>query len=451
MNNRTVLIIAIAAFLVMGWYQTISAPIAASAAYEKSLSQARAYLDGKQYERAVDQYGQLIKTSDSVELRTEAAQAYYGCVLAESPVYEASDYRRFTEQIKKDYPTKPQGYELQFDWYYADGKYESCVKTLKEAFDRGVFTERIWNDYESIRYLTSSAYGRYDNYLPMNEGKMLLHGADGWSYSDGRGNTAISAAYQYAAPFGSSVAYVIQNGTAKLIDDCGNTILLSEKTYDSAGLCDEGLIPVCENHIWRYVNTDMEPVFDTFQYAGSFCSGVAAVKNDSSWSIICNDGNSIAEGFRDVKLDPLGRCAPNGYIVADSGNGYSLYDANMNLISDTVWRDADVCYGEYTAVSDGNSWGYIDTEGLTVIPNQYSEAYSFANGFGAVRVDIGGAVSSEQSIKMGLIDTNGTLVVPTEFDELSCVNESRGFLAKEDGIWHFEIFVSDIDETKIRR
>lgn len=138
---------------------------------------------------------------------------------------------------------------------------------------------------------------------------------------------------------------------------------------------------------------------------------------------------------------------------------------------DRLYRDMDLAKKELRPMQQGNKWGYaeqVTKDSINVvIPFEYDEAYSFNNGYAAVRlkpctdkcayfyidksnrkafdlefnyagdfnnglaiVGIGNCESSD--CKYGMIDKRGVLVVPTEYEEIDDPTEGLYLAMKDD-------------------
>ena len=435
-NNRMLLILGIIVFLSLGWYQIFNTPAQKAQEYQEALRTARDYMAEESYEYAVEAYSDVKKIQDSIELRSETAAAYRACVKAESPTYGDVQYRRFLMKIKGDYPTEALGYELLFDYYYEKGQIAKCLEVLTDADGRHVRSESLVNDYETIRYASKLLSTRYDDFMPNCGGMWMVRGSNGWSYIDNNANLIIDSSYDYAAPFGQDIAYVVSNEVGKLIDKNGNTRKMVPEIYEETGFYEEGLMPVCVRGQYSYINMDFETVMGPYSYAGSFSSGVAAVKEGGIWRIIDAAGAVLADGLQDVKLDKLGRCAPAGVIVANDGSGYRLYDSEMNTLSDP-WEDADVCFGSDVAVFDGEHWGFIDTSGKPVIECGFADARSFSGGVAAVK----------RNDMWGFIDSDGEMIVDNEYDDAAYFDNAGLGFVKQGEYWYVIIFVCNAVNT----
>ncbi len=76
-------------------------------------------------------------------------------------------------------------------------------------------------------------------------------------------------------------------------------------------------------------------------------------------------------------------------------------------------------------VEDVNGYGYIDSDGVEVIPTQFLEADDFREGRAEVKTSSG----------MGLIDKRGNFIIPPIYEIVDFVDEEGYVLVRQDGLW----------------
>jgi hypothetical protein len=82
----------------------------------------------------------------------------------------------------------------------------------------------------------------------------------------------------------------------------------------------------------------------------------------------------------------------------------------------------DISAGGYIAFSNGDKWGFINTEGIVVIEPQYEDAKSFSNGLAAVQVDG----------KWGYINAENKLVIRNQFVFADYMTQAGSCMISED-------------------
>lgn len=168
-------------------------------------------------------------------------------------------------------------------------------------------------------------------------------------------------------------------------------------------------------------------------------NGYAAVKNEQGcrlYSIatgktvggVFEDIGEYAQGFIPVKANGLW-----GYLIPETGK---LLGQGYVWISALSFREG------YAAVSTSDGYGFIDRQGETVIPLQYTGASSFSEGLAGVRVKKkwgfintsgewviqpayaevktfqGGVCAVKRGSAWGVIDTGETMLLPAKYSEI---------------------------------
>jgi hypothetical protein len=92
---------------------------------------------------------------------------------------------------------------------------------------------------------------------------------------------------------------------------------------------------------------------------------------------------------------------------------------NSNIIKLTEKYDKTFWFQEGLApVRRNNKWGFVDTNGVEVIPVQYENAWMFTEGLATVTVNN----------KHGFIDKTGKMVIPPVYDDAEPFSEGLGFV-----------------------
>lgn len=117
----------------------------------------------------------------------------------------------------------------------------------------------------------------------------------------------------------------------------------------------------------------------------------------------------------------------NGVAVAYSPDGQvSLIDRSGRLLM--PFRDGSIYNdtGAYPVAFDGNSkWGYIDTSGLQILPQEYDFA---AGSYGLL-------FTVQKDGKCGVVDENGAVIVPFEYEAMSHPNGGSVYAVKNGKVY----------------
>ncbi len=135
----------------------------------------------------------------------------------------------------------------------------------------------------------------------------------------------------------------------------------------------------------------------------------------------------IASVGVDANVEILGPTDLDQYYIAeDNLTGlYGIYDISLN-----IWKTEPIFSAIYAFDANGlalamknDYYGYIDSNGNTVIGFQFLEADPFTNGVARVRVN-----------KWGVIDTEGSFVVDPMYEGISIYD--NGYISVCDGEWY---------------
>ena len=225
------------------------------------------------------------------------------------------------------------------------------------------------------------------------------------------------------------------------------------------------LLPLKEGDGYHYFDTKgNEKIFKKFSYAGIFKEDLAIVKllgEREQYSFIDEKGElAFGKTYRNVSVfsEGLAWVTPhNSYPIAIDKNGREKI-AIKNAEHVKIFKEGLSAYSVKDSV--GEKWGFVDTDGKTVIPPQFYDTGNFSEGLCAVKdeegnwkyIDKKGTIKIDKSYdtafdflngkaiisdqfeqKFGIIDTKGTIVMDTKLD--SIVYDRKDFLIKKDEKW----------------
>ncbi len=226
---------------------------------------------------------------------------------------------------------------------------------------------------------------------------------------------------------------------AILLSLCSSPILFSQSLYR-----------IQVNEKWGYVdsaaNAVIPPIYD---YTTPFpANGAPAlVLQDGKWGVMKTSGEwLVAPRFADWPDGPLSTDFSRDYVWG--GFGASMLDSAGDLYipiaggdnGEQLTADAGYQSGRELIELDGN-YGYLNTDGILVIPARFSRARNFKDGLAPValwkpsfRKSKGQAKRNTPDIglKWGAIDTSGKEVVPIMYDKIK-VGETEDLLYVKQG------------------
>ena len=134
-------------------------------------------------------------------------------------------------------------------------------------------------------------------------------------------------------------------------------------------------------------------------------NGYAAVKNEQGCRLYrIATGETVGGVF-----EAIGEYA-QGFIPVEMNKlwGYLVPETGKLLGQGYVWSSALPFHEGYAAVSNEDGYGFIDRQGETVIPLEYTGAVSFSEGLAGIRV----------KKKWGFINTTGEVVIQPTYAEV---------------------------------
>lgn len=114
-------------------------------------------------------------------------------------------------------------------------------------------------------------------------------------------------------------------------------------------------------------------------------------------------------------------------------NGKYVYvdSANMKIILDKEYDEANLFSNGLARVKISNKWGFVTIEGKEIIPIEYDDTHDFSEGIAAVK----------KNNKWGFVSTTGKLIIPIKYEDVDLFSEGLarvkiddkwGFINKED-------------------
>lgn len=237
----------------------------------------------------------------------------------------------------------------------------------------------------------------------------------------------------YDVGFGD--VYVIErDGKFGFIDSNGEEVI--EPKYDSVETCpcsygyivtekSEGLYSVTYlvnsslKSIWRYPHKCTQ-------------KGDYVYKWDNTASTLSIEKVGENSNAKTSKKAVLPECAG----VAGEEKKYVFASAS-GLITKEIYDGAGVYTGSLAAVLKNGKWGYIDSNGKTVIPFEFSAVDSYS----ALGTESTPYECSENYVtvlkdgKYGIYKSDGTAVVPCKYKSLTTVHDGRAFCSDGAGVW----------------
>lgn len=278
------------------------------------------------------------------------------------------------------------------------------------------------------------------------DGRLLPYFENGlWGYKNKNGEIAILAQFngtdekQGALEFENDVAFAMYNGLYGLINMDGGWLV--PPTWSSVRSFSEDKAAVCSGGSWGYINPSGELVINySFESANDFHCGRACVLSNGYYGYIDINGSIVispiwkkandfsndvafvtSQSGNNYIIDKLGeKIATLGshlsgtiysenFAVMNEGSSFFYYNSYAKGAFKSTYEAAKAFSGDFAAVKLDGLWGFIDTRGVLVIANQFSDVCSFSNGYAAV--------CDASTNLWGYIDSEGFMTLSPQFDE----------------------------------
>lgn len=382
---KILVVVALIALLAGSWYTLFNDAAAKQNEYDGYLTVAHEKKEKELYDDALDNYNSALGMRDSIELREEIADFY-------KSINRIDSYLSFCEQTISEYPLDERAYVRMAEHYSNTKDYKLCFNILNKAVKRGIDSNQLSELRSSLQYVFEYKNCGFDEVGVFSNDLCAVKRSNGkWGYATLTGGIQLGFNYAVAGEYtGEYIAVMLESGEYVLIDSTGR-----EKSKDAEKKEIEECLFLFEDKMsvkyggkYHYCNSEFKELFGSYDYAGTFSGGFAAVMNSDKWFIIDSDGNQVGnKTFEEIKVDEKGVAFRNGVAFAKENGKYILIDTSGNKISDGMWSDVD-CFNsdQPAAVSNGDRWGFIDTTGKLVVDYTYGKARSFSNGFAAVAV-----------------------------------------------------------------
>lgn len=284
----------------------------------------------------------------------------------------------------------------------------------------------------------------YNEVYGFSEGMSRVKKGGKYGFVDATsGKEVISCKYDEAANFSDGLAWVSRPGFYGFVNKSGEEVLPCDyKVYDSTsggrgffygralvefeGM--KGFIDKKGNLVTQF----------TYSHAFPFHEGFAWVEDENRWTVIDTTGRRIANWIRGHPLnfrDGISKIMTESY----DGKWYFKY---VNTVGKTVyprsplWMTEENSWTQYEPADyfsegrgqisgPGGKQGYIDTNGVEIIPCQYVYASNFSEGLAAVEI-----MSSSKRVT-GYINDLGETVIPFQYDYAESFSEGLAKVGRD--------------------
>ena len=424
MNRKTLILLAVVLLMMASVVKLCSDVMGEQTEYTLKIQQAQKYADDELYEKAIQTYEEAVAISPEQEAYLSIGNLY--CVMEEYTAAENTG-----EEILSLFPYSPDSYAFMARVYVTEEKYSQLNDLYKQMLSAKVTSDEVktmlsdvYNEWH-YGFTTATEVGAFS-------GELCAYKTDkGWGYISTTDSVVVRPKYSSASPFSTSTAAVCEDGTWFILNLEGiKQLNLSSviEGCEDVGMANYDLLPICVNGQYGYyTDTDYQLVFGSYDWAGTFSSGVAAVRNGSDWYLVNTEGKTITEAFSSILTDDRGMACRSERCFAETKNGYILLDNTGTRVGTETYEDAcPFTADKVAAVCIGGLWGFIDENGNTLIEPSFKNARSFSNGYAAVEYD---------DDLWGYIDLTGQLVIQDDFTDARDFNSNGSAFVKSYDAW----------------
>lgn len=447
-NNKILVIIGVVLMNLLVVFMIGQNLMGKDSKYDVTLQEARDLVQRELYSRAITVYSDAVTIEPSVELYLEMIETYKKGIESGEFTHVGSvlnDVADYTLVFPKSVELYEAVCQLMLDYE----EYEDCAELLKQTQGSRLYSDKLTELIEQLRYKYDLNYSMYTQVLPESGGMYVAEKEGVYSYLSNTAASELNDGYAFATGFNSGYAYVrimSPDGTEKhiIINEEGERQAYLKDIETSSGVgagWDANdktvLLLACKaNQRYSYYDLNGEKLFGDYAFAGRFRNNVAAVmESEGKWKLIDSTGTPIVDKtFTDVVLNEFDECAPKGVIFAKENGKYSMYNPYGEKIGSFNCDGAKTFVDSYAAFKQGEQWGFVDTQGNVVIQPQYRDAKSFSNKMGAVLTENGWVCISPEN----------QIVIEEVFEDVLYLTDSGICFIKSEGFWScLEMYYTD--------
>ncbi|MFN0201712.1 MAG: WG repeat-containing protein, partial [Bacteroidia bacterium] len=386
----------------------------------------------RQFKKAYEILSEIpIDTKDSQLVRVQLAQAVAQMLLAEKEM-SLTNYHASLKKCLNIAKVKPKYFsflqrklnintlDLAKTIDRIDAKFlslEEVPDSLVEVLETSCLVQdKVYSAYCNLK----KRYQEIGESDSLSGGYVSFKRNNLWGYLNAQKQEVIPEKYQKAGVFKNGLAIVTFLSQKKALptDYIINTSGI--KVYDPIGIMNEDMLSVCKNKRWGYLNKFYkEIVTPKYQEAGAFMNGMAIVKAGNKYGFVNKNGVEVIKPqYEEAKPFDL-----TGKAEVTLGGKTIFIDKEGKILSlvATGGRDAIVkmatigedemqprAIGGRVRFKEKNYTGFKDDKGKTIVRAIYEEAWDYVEDKAAIRK--GG--------KWGFIDKNGVEVIPAQYDQI---------------------------------
>ena len=419
MKNSVGITVLFIVLISLGWISLLLTPKnKVENEIKAHMDQAEDYVNRGLYQKAIEEYDAANQIRDDEriwELKLDAHNNLYEW----NPDDFYNGFLTASEEAAKKYPLNADFQTTLADLYLVKDDYVSAYKSLSKAIEAGNKEQKVLDYRFKVKYAFKLESPRYLDYHSSLNGSFSVCRKKGeWYYLNASDLTnENNKTYAFTGPIGKD--------GLRLVSFEGRCFLMNSKSViqgiekfvpEASGIFADGLIPIKYEGKYHYYDILGDVQFDkeSYDYAGSFSNGTAAVCKDNKWFIINKNGEAVDDNvYDDVVLFLDGTYTKNNVKIFKYSGKYHL------IVKDEErgeFDDVDILTDDgLIAVCVNGKWGYVDFEGEMKIEPKYLEAKSFSYGLAAVY----------NGTDWGFINKNDELAIDYQFLDVDYFDSSR--------------------------
>lgn len=404
-NYRNLVPVCMVVLLLVSIYSLYSEKSGAQKEFQNYLDTARDYRAQEIYVDAEEYYNYAIEERPSLELYLELGSLY-------EEAEQTRKVRKLAENLLIMYPEEPEAYEFALKYYSGKKDYAACFKltdTMKKRGMNSEYTKELIARFEYTFFFVSE----YENVGVFGRGMCPVQIGNRWGFVNEKGTQTVPARFAIVGEYSADgIAPVVdEEGEAYYIDNQGNKkrIIMNVENVQQLGMIEGDLFALYNGKDWGFYNSEGVCVFGGFEQVSNIGNGVAACMKNGKWSLLNAKGEDLTgKSYTGVVMDEKKIVYRNSRMFVEADNGYQMIDIEGKVQGDQKYQDVRLFNDTtYAAVKINDKWGFADKNGKMVIPAQYEDARSFANGMAAVKIDG----------QWGFIDLEGNVVIQPQFTD----------------------------------
>jgi len=440
--TRVLTVLLMTVLIVGGWFSMISSNElkAVSMSDEERMAKiavAEEYTERGLYQKAILEYEAITAEYDREEDWEKLLAVYQ--LRYEEDEHIRGDFFNAAKKAVRHHPANVSMCMTLVNLCVQYREYSAAYQYAQMTKNAGGSGEEFDRMYREVAYSFVGSDTVYTEVGPEVNKCFAVREGDFWGIIKSNGKNYCARKYSFVSGVGENGVYVRCDGDENvLIDD--DDIVQGKLNFvpEDSGFFAENLIPLKQRGTWTYYDELGDEKFGSYEAAGTFSDGKAAVCKNGKWFLINKDGEPVSSVYDDIVLSSDGTWNRDGVIIAALDGVYRLYDMKEKPIGDLKAEEMDSSESGMIAYKSGDKWGYANAKGENVISPVYEEARSFSNGLAAIKV----------GKNWGFINVKGEIAIEPQFSEVGYFSKDGSCMVKTIGTTWFLITLNNVEVLK---